>query len=71
MAKPTSDAELRQARDRFDAAATQRQEAQREVDEIGLAYAAAQERLRTAESGEAEARAALQAAEKAATRDAG
>jgi hypothetical protein len=71
VAKPRSDAELRQARDRFEAAATERQEAQREVDESGLAYAAAQERLRTAESAEAEARAALQAAEKAATRDAG
>jgi hypothetical protein len=64
--QPKVDAELVHARKRLAAAEEERQAAQREVDEIGLAYAAAQERLRTAETAEAEARSAVEAAEGAA-----
>lgn len=71
VAEPRSDRELVQARRRLEAATGERQEAQREVDEIGLAYAAAQERLRTAEAAEAEAQSALDAVEGTATGDAG
>lgn len=47
----------------YDEARAEREAAQREVDELGLAYAAAEERLRTAEAREAEAAAAVTAAE--------
>ena len=69
--EPKSAAELTQARERLMAAADERQDARREVDEIGLAYAAAQERLRTAETSEVDARSRLEAAEREATGDAG
>lgn len=64
---PKAQAELARARQRLSAAADERQDAQREVDEIGLAYAAARERLRTAEAAESEAQAAVDSAERAAT----
>ncbi len=57
--KQASEAELLRARERLAAAVDERQGAQREVDEIGLAYAAAQERLRIAEGAEADARSAV------------
>jgi len=64
-------AELARARERLAAAADERREAQRVVDETGLAYAAAQERLRTADAAEAQAREAVESAERAANGDAG
>lgn len=69
--EPKAHAELARARERLSAAAGERQDAQQEVDEIGLAYAAAQERLRTAEAAESEAHAAVESAERAASSDAG
>jgi hypothetical protein len=75
VGEPATDSEahaqLVHARERLTAAADERQVAQREVDQIGLAYAAAQERLRTAEAAEAQAREAVKAAEPAASGDAG
>lgn len=56
------DPSLLLARARLATAVTEREQAQREVDEIGLTYAAAQERLRTAEAAEAEARSVVEAA---------
>ena len=70
VAKLTSEAERGHARERLAAAVDETQDAQREVDEIGLAYAAAQARLRTAEAAEADARSALDAADVAAATDA-
>jgi hypothetical protein len=58
---PKPDPELIAARQRLAEAADEREGAQREVDEIGLAYAAAQERLRAAQSAVAEAQTALDA----------
>ena len=55
------DPELIAARQRLAEAADEREGAQCEVDEIGLAYAAAQERLRAAQSAVAEAQTALDA----------
>lgn len=69
-ATPTAAREVVQAQEHLSTAADERQHAQREVDEIGLAYAAAQERLRTAEAGEKEAQSALAAAKRAAATDA-
>jgi hypothetical protein len=60
---PKPDLELVAARQRLAEAIDEREGAQREVDEIALAYAAAQERLRTAQSAVAEARTALDARE--------
>jgi len=59
----TSDGEIRAARTRLAAAVHDRLNAQREVDEVGLAYAASQQRLRTSEAVETQARAELKAAE--------
>ena len=67
---PRSDAEQLHARERLTAAEVEAQDARREVDETGLAYAAAQDRLRTAEAAVADARSALDAAEVAAATDA-
>jgi hypothetical protein len=50
---------LTQARARLADAAEERRDAEREVEELALAYAAAQERLRTAEAAEAKAQSAL------------
>ena len=61
--EPTLDPEVVAARQRLAAVVDERQDAQREVDEIGLAYVVAQERLRTAEGAVAEAQTALDAAE--------
>lgn len=58
---PKPDPELIAARQRLAEAADEREGAQCEVDEIGLAYAAAQERLRAAQSAVAEAQTALDA----------
>jgi hypothetical protein len=63
LAVATSDSDLRAARTRLAAAVDERLNAQREVDEIGLAYAAAQQRLRTAEASEAHAQTLLEAVE--------
>ena len=52
-----------EARDRYERAVEERRDAEREVAEIALAHAAAQERLRTSELAESEARSALEAAE--------
>jgi hypothetical protein len=60
---PKPDPELVAARQRLAEAIDERESAQREVDETGLAYAAAQERRRTAQSAVAEARTALDARE--------
>ena len=67
---PRSDAERLRARERLAAAEVEAQDARREVDEIGLAYAAAQQRLRTAEAAVTEASSALEAADVAAATDA-
>ena len=63
VAVPKPDPEVIAARQRFAEAVDEREGAQREVDEIGLAYAAAHERLRTAQSAVAEAQTALNARE--------
>jgi hypothetical protein len=63
LAVATSDSDLRVARTRRAAAVDERLNAQREVDEIGLAYAAAQQRLRTAEASEVHAQTLLEAEE--------
>lgn len=64
-----SDEQLLHARELLTVAADERQDAQREVDQIALALAAAQERLSTAEAAETTAQAALASAEKAARGD--
>lgn len=69
-ATPTAAREIVQAQERLSRAADERQHVQREVDEIGLAYAAAQERLGTAEAVEKEAQSALDAAKRSAATDA-
>ncbi|MBI4899892.1 MAG: hypothetical protein HY829_05380 [Actinobacteria bacterium] len=51
---------LTQARARLADAAEERRDAEREVEELGLAYATAQERLRTAEAAETKAQSALE-----------
>jgi len=61
VAVPKPDPEVIAARQRLAEAVDEREGAQREVDEIGLAYAAAQERLRAAQSAVAEAQTALDA----------
>ncbi len=66
-----SDHELVRARERLAAATGDREEAQREVDEIGRAYAAAEERLRTASAAEAQARSALRLVEEDAREEGG
>lgn len=66
-----SDEQLLHARELLTVAADERQDAQREVDQIALALAAAQERLSTAEAAETTAQAALASAEKAARGDGG
>ena len=66
-----SDPELVRARERLAAATGEQEEAQREVDELGLAYAAAQERLRAASAAEAQARSALRLLEEPAGSDGG
>lgn len=63
VAVPKPDPEVIAARQRLAEAVDEREGAQREVDEIGLAYAAAHERLRTAQSAVAEAQTALNARE--------
>jgi hypothetical protein len=63
VAEPTPDPEVIAARQRLSEAVDEREGAQREVDGIGLVYAAAQERLRTAQSAVAEAQTALDARE--------
>ena len=68
--EPRSDAARVHAQERLAASEDERQDAQREVHETGLAYAAAQERLRTAEVAEAAARSALAAVDVAAATDA-
>ena len=71
VAVPKPDPEVIAARQRLAEAVDEREGAQREVDEIGLAYAAAQERLRTAQSAVAEAQTALNAREGAGDASAG
>jgi hypothetical protein len=63
VAVPTSDGEILAARTRLAAAVEDRVASQRDVDELGLAFAAAQQRLRTAEAVEAEAQTRLEAVE--------
>jgi len=69
--EPKPDPEVIAARQRLAEAVDEREGAQREVDEIGPAYAAAQERLRTAQSAVAEAQTALNAREGAGDASAG
>jgi len=69
--EPKPDPEVIAARQRLAEAVDEREGAQREVDEIGPAYAAAQERLRTVQSAVAEAQTALNAREGAGDASAG
>jgi hypothetical protein len=64
VAVPTSDGDILAARTRLAAAVEDRVNAQREVDEVGLAFEAAQQRLRTAEAVEAESQTQLEAVER-------